>query len=129
MFQEEEVPLNQHFDGVNQSPLSDKFRNINLNVQDPHYSAVYGNPYLRSAVEGAYYSDTYDQNFAPDDPLVPSNVYRPSAGVVGDYRPNAGVVGDYRPSPGVVDYRPNGVVDAQYIIRQDLLGSGLATHV
>ena len=76
----------------------DKFRNISLNVQNPHYSAVYGNPYLRSAIDGPYYGDVYESNYTPDEVM-------------------------YSASPG------NGAVHAQYVIRQDILGSSLATHV
>ena len=109
--QEEDAHINQHFDqsnqshpadkyrtNSNQSPLADKFRNSKLTVQDPHYSAVYGNPYLRSAIDGPYYGDIYEQNYTTDEIM-------------------------YNPSPG------NGAVHAQYVIRQDLLGNSLATHV
>ena len=103
-------------------PLVDKFININLNVQDPNYSAVYGNPYLRAG-DTLNYRDTYDQNFLTDEPLVTNSLYRPTTmtGTLRHSPPETN--GTLRPSP------PGGAVDAKYIIRQDLLSSSLATHV
>ena len=103
-----------------QGTLADKYVNINLNIQDPNYSAVYGNPYLRAG-DTLSYRDTYDQNFLTDEPIVTNSLYRPT-GPLRHSPPDTN--GGVRPSPPA-----GGAVDAKYIIRQDLLSSSLATHV
>jgi hypothetical protein len=95
------------------------FSNANLNVRDPHYSAVYGNPYLRtSLVEQTYLLN----DEGPDYPPPAESPYHPAYGD----RQNGGhpVYGMYSVTPG-----GSGSVPAHYIIRNDQLKNSLATHV
>jgi hypothetical protein len=95
--------------------------NANLNVRDPHYSAVYGNPYLRTSLVEQTYLLTDE---GPDYPPTAESPYHPA---YGDRQNNGGghpVYGMYSVTPG-----GSGSVPAHYIIRNDQLKNSLATHV
>ena len=102
------------------------FSNANLNVRDPHYSAVYGNPYLRSSL--------VEHSYLLNDEAAEPGLYPPPGRGESPYPPyvdsqNSGG-GSLHHQYGMYSVTPGGgSVPSHYIVRHDQLNNSLATHV
>ena len=106
--------------------------NANLNVRDPHYSAVYGNPYLRTSLAEHSYllTDETPELLYPSPPHdSPYPPYAESQNGGSLHRPHQQPVYGMYSVTSATAGGGGSVVPAHYIVRHDQLNSSLATHV